>query len=442
MGAVVVTSVPPVALTPGGTFLLQGYVESYPIKVGDDDDPYSPIRLEGYRVNLTSSDVSKGTVAGVATSGTLGVWSATVTGVATGAFAIEIESGGQRASVNFATASPSVDHVVVTPAAHSGAPGGTFQISARPETALGALVPGAVVTWGSSNPAIASVSADSGDDSHTATVSREAAGSATITATCETKTDTCDVTVATPGAYLFRDVFTGGVKSGTQNGIFYKEQVDQGSSVLAVVADASAPAGYALEAAYWTPTATGGASNIESHFGLPDMAEVYVEQRIFVEANYNHHNRAASNNNKMLRLWDQNYSGGNVHCGWSVWPTNNGTGSSYLNPEWSRYGSVGTGNWGQGPYAVCLVPNTEVVIGFYVHVASAYGVADGTIKMWKDGVKIFERTNLALWKANDPAGGNFFRNGFLFGPCNSGYDVNPTRIRDREVIIHSTGPTS
>jgi uncharacterized protein YjdB len=69
-----------------------------------------------------------------------------------------------------------VASVSVTPASTSGTVGQTFQLAATPRDVNGNVLSGRVVTWGSSNTAVATVNGSG-------LVTNVAAGSATITAT-------------------------------------------------------------------------------------------------------------------------------------------------------------------------------------------------------------------------------------------------------------------
>src|SRR5206468_5075075 len=81
-----------------------------------------------------------------------------------------------------------VASVTVSPTTASLPVGATRQFSAVTKDAAGNTLTGRVVTWASSNTAVATVSSSG-------VVSGKAAGSATITATSETKSSTAAVTV-------------------------------------------------------------------------------------------------------------------------------------------------------------------------------------------------------------------------------------------------------
>src|SRR5256884_198853 len=87
------------------------------------------------------------------------------------------------------------DTVTVTPASASVPQGATVQLTATPRDANGTALTGRVVTWGSNNTAVATVSGSG-------LVSGAGAGSATITATSEGQSGTAAITVTAPTGQL------------------------------------------------------------------------------------------------------------------------------------------------------------------------------------------------------------------------------------------------
>src|SRR5213593_1473175 len=113
-----------------------------------------------------------------------------VTGVAAGAATITATSEGQSGMASVTVANVPVASVTVSPTAPNLYGGGTVQLTATPKDAAGSVLSGRVITWASSNPAIATVSA-------TGLVTGVAVGAATITATSEGQSGTAAVTVST-----------------------------------------------------------------------------------------------------------------------------------------------------------------------------------------------------------------------------------------------------
>jgi uncharacterized protein YjdB len=82
-----------------------------------------------------------------------------------------------------------VSAVVVSPPGAGVRIAGTTQLTAVAKDSVGGVLTGRVVTWGSSDPTVATVN-------YTGLVTGVAAGTATITATSETKSGTSAITVS------------------------------------------------------------------------------------------------------------------------------------------------------------------------------------------------------------------------------------------------------
>ena len=143
-------------------------------------------------VTYSSNDPSKASVSATGL----------VTGVAAGGVVITATAGGVSgtSAVTVNAVQVAVASVAVSPASGGATVGGTVQFSATPKDAGGNPLAGRVVTWGSSNAAIASVNG-SGLASAIA-----AGGPVTITATSEGVNGTASMTVtaATGGSGLLR----------------------------------------------------------------------------------------------------------------------------------------------------------------------------------------------------------------------------------------------
>jgi len=136
--------------------------------------------LSGRAVTWTSGNTAVATVSA----------SGLVTAVAAGSATITASSEGRSGTAAITVNPPPVASVAVNPATASVQVGQTAQLTATPQDASGNPLSGRVVTWASSNTAIATVNASG-------LVSAVAAGSATITATSEGKSGSAAVTVTT-----------------------------------------------------------------------------------------------------------------------------------------------------------------------------------------------------------------------------------------------------
>ena len=126
----------------------------------------------------------------VATVSTSGL----VTAVAVGTAQITATSEGQSGSATFTVTAPPpapVASVTVSLASSSANPGQTTQATATTRDANNNVLTGRVVTWGSSNPAVATVSSSG-------LVTAVAAGTAQITATSEGQSGSATYTVNSP----------------------------------------------------------------------------------------------------------------------------------------------------------------------------------------------------------------------------------------------------
>src|SRR5206468_777819 len=108
--------------------------------------------------------------------------------VALGSATVTATSEGKSSNATITVASVPVASVTVSPTSASIAVGATQQLSAVTKDSAGSSLAGRVVTWASSNPAVATVNSSG-------LVTAAGGGSATITATGEGKSGTAAITV-------------------------------------------------------------------------------------------------------------------------------------------------------------------------------------------------------------------------------------------------------
>jgi uncharacterized protein YjdB len=135
--------------------------------------------LTGRVVTWSSSNTAVVTVSG----------SGLVTGTAAGSATITATSEGQSGSATINVTPVPVASVTVSPAAATILVGATQQLSAATKDSAGNTLTGRVVTWSSSNAAVASVN-------NSGLVTGNAAGSVTITATSEGKGGSATITIS------------------------------------------------------------------------------------------------------------------------------------------------------------------------------------------------------------------------------------------------------
>ncbi|HEV8263322.1 MAG TPA: Ig-like domain-containing protein, partial [Gemmatimonadales bacterium] len=136
--------------------------------------------LSGRVVTWATSNAAVATVSG----------SGLVTGGAAGTATITASSEGKNGTAAITVTVVPVATVTVSPAAASVPVGQTVQLAATPKDASGNPLSGRVVTWATSNAAVATVNGSG-------LVTGGAAGTATITASSEGKNGTAAITVTT-----------------------------------------------------------------------------------------------------------------------------------------------------------------------------------------------------------------------------------------------------
>ena len=126
----------------------------------------------------------------VATVSTTGL----VSGVSVGNVTVTATSEGQSGTAAVSVALAPVASVTVSPSSASVLVGATVQLGATPKDANGNTLAGRAITWASSNPAVATVTATGG------LVTGVGSGTASITATSEGTNGSASVAVTTPPA--------------------------------------------------------------------------------------------------------------------------------------------------------------------------------------------------------------------------------------------------
>jgi len=172
--------------------------------------------LTGRTITWGSSNTAVATVTG----------SGLVTGVVAGSATITATSEGQSGTAAITVPAPApVASVSVNPASASVQVGQTVQLVATPKDASGNPLTGRTVTWGSSNTAVATVTASG-------LVTGLVVGSATITATSEGQSASSAITVTAPAAGNIYYTATTGLdgNAGTLTSPF--KTIAKGASVL------------------------------------------------------------------------------------------------------------------------------------------------------------------------------------------------------------------
>ena len=375
-----------------------------------------------------------------------------VTGVGAGSVTITATSSGKTgtAAITVTTvaappppAPTGVSTITVSPATGNVTAGNNMQLVATARDANGATVTGVSFTWSSSNTGIATVSS-------TGSVHGVAVGAATITVSASGKSTTVVVNVSSPpltlGGLAFQDNFDLG-KYTTQTGGWW---VGGNSGNVYVGAGGQGGSPFALSMTHRAKPAN-QMSTAEQRFRLAQGAsEIWIEYDFMVPVNF-FHRMSTNNNNKFLALWEENYTGVAADgvtptplLAFEFRPMNDSpnrtgeVGSSYLylhgeDRTGKMHGGLGNkwlsafGSWNRGKW---------LKIRIHVRLATNDTTDDGLVELFADGILVISAPNLPF---HSSASGHYFRNGYLLGWSNSGYDVD-TEFKVDNIKLFTSNP--
>jgi len=145
--------------------------------------------------------------------------------------------------------------------------------------------------------------------------------------------------------------------------------------------------------------------------------EVWIQYYLYVPSNYYHRDASGSDNNKMLRIWGQNYSDGEK-VGLSTWPESSG--ASRVMADWSLRGQS-IGQKGDRYSSFISSSDRGKWMKIRVQVSAARSTGDyGTIRVWKnDELVINNYQTVDNYHSGEPHG---YRYGYLLGWSNSGFN--------------------
>ncbi len=253
---------------------------------------------------------------------------------------------------------------------------------------------------------------------------------------------------ATPpaAAAVFEDGFEGGAPAAGLNGYGwngYRPAVGEGVAVSRDLARSGSSSLRFTYAGNADPCVDGSA---EQRFTLGEnLPEVWMEYYVYMPSGadgrgtrFAHRKPACPresdpngtvSNNKFFALWGPSYDvragSGGVKVAAEYRRTGKaGEGDSYLYGTWctdtllcSDWGHPG-GLW--DPAFTDALRGRWVQVRIHARVADSKAAANGMLQMWFDGALRVNMQNLDL--APEPGGARYFRNGYLFGWSNSGFD--------------------
>ncbi|KKK51692.1 hypothetical protein LCGC14_3112400 [marine sediment metagenome] len=248
------------------------------------------------------------------------------------------------------------------------------------------------------------------------------------------------------GTLLFDDDFDSGDLTHAHGSYNWGSSRGEEGARPAVSDDISHTGRYSLKFTFFGNASLSDDAWSEQRFNLGDqLTEIYLQWYQYfpdgtegLGAKFEHRNATGPDNNKFLRLWDNDYNNYKLKLGFSTHnnkispPTN----AKIITEFGHNRKGVGTNGANQWKSAI-VDANRGRWIQFRVHVKVATSADnDGVIEMWADGVKQIENTDLAMYP--DGGVGNYLGRGYFMGWANSGF-TNTTYSYIDEVVISSGG---
>jgi hypothetical protein len=382
------------------------------------------------------------TLAWSATGGTISSSGLYKAGLTTGTYHVIVGCNGctvkDTASVSLTLASSSsssLSSFTISPSSVTLDIGEVYQFSALAKKTDGSTVSASSLSWSASGGSVTSTGLYRAP---------RTAGTYSVNAKyTDGTTISSAVTVKVPSGPYFSDNFNSCTlnKSGNSYG-FYWASTGGGTSteVPRVVSSLGRSGSCALRFTYSAgPSGDDGWSEQRFKFGKK-LSEVYMRWYQYFPSGsdspsrgpkYYHRNDTGPDNNKFLRLWDEDYTNYKLKLGLGFLPKSYG--DSHIMAEY------GTNHEGVGPrgsdYDQDGITNSRrgrwIKIDFHMRLATAAN-NDGVIEMWVDGVKTISNTSLPMYP--DGGLGNYVRNGYIMGWSNSGFN-STTNIYVDDVVI-------
>jgi hypothetical protein len=249
------------------------------------------------------------------------------------------------------------------------------------------------------------------------------------------------ITVQPPTEPYFTDDFeTCKLKKSTNSQFGWRASMGGSGTRPSITNEIAHSGGCSLKFTFAAGT-EGADSWSEQRFALgKHLGELYIQwyqywpagnENPSVGPRYHHRRDKGPNNNKFLRLWDDDYHHYRVKLGFSTLPKSNG--DSQMITEYGTPGhAVGAGRTTGDAYAINEGRRGRwVKIQIHVRLASLAN-NDGIIGMWMDGTRTIGNFGLPLFPGSVSA--NYLRNGYLMGWANSGFTQQTSTYIDDVVI--------
>jgi uncharacterized protein YjdB len=346
--------------------------------------------LTGRVVSWSSSNTAVSTVSASGLVSAIGAGSATITALS------EAKTGVAAITVSAAVPVP-VASVSVAPATATLQVGGTLQLSAVTRDASNNVLTGRVISWASSNTAVATVSSSG-------LVLALATGPVQITATSENQNGSATLTVSVPpppppGGSVEPSGMTVITERSFSAAVEDSWYFEYGQTNAAIVQDATAPHSPSgiMQLTYPAGMAGGvGPNSLERDWAAGTYRTLYVSYWMKVSSNFYGH--IGPEITKTLHFWvgDGNTSGNKLYTQIS------GGATDPLSAWVNLQGVIAGGNFDNGTSAE-FAPNlgqpATIVRGQWhryelVMKGNSAGTRDGTLDWWLDGVHVGSYTGI------------------------------------------------
>lgn len=277
---------------------------------------------------------------------------------------------------------------------------------------------GAWGSWGSSGSG-SCINNDQLQVRHNASGTNSTTVNSTITFTSGSVSDTfSSTTVAGSGELLFDDTFeTGNLNRTVTTGATTASWITGDSVNVSAQTTQPQSGTYSCRARFaGTEPGLGDASDAtaELRFDLGKLCtEVWITYGLYITAGFVYRD---STNNKFFRLWGATY-GDQEKVGASWWGPTSGSNLCRINADWNT--GPGMGEHGTDYAAAITTSDLGTWMTVKIQVKAATAIADGTLKIWKNGTLIINNTDsMDNYTSGEP---HAYRYGYLLGWANSGF---------------------